>query len=147
MAFLGALTDGLRTASVPSTTPTISLEDAIAKAEAALSGTFNEHPPTLEFVAKKDGSLALTHVMQIQNDETGAWFEAFIDAHTGELVQLTDFVAKASVGASSFYSGTRSSSSCDTVPRPPHYEGSPYRGLRGSHRPPEPCCVPRRLAL
>ena len=83
-------------ASVPSTTPTVSLDDAIAKAESALSGKFNEHPATLEFVVQKDGSLALTHVMQIENDATGAWFEAFVDAHSGELVQLTDFVAKAS---------------------------------------------------
>ncbi|KAI0641704.1 Fungalysin metallopeptidase-domain-containing protein [Trametes meyenii] len=84
--------------SVPSTTPSVSLESAIAKAESALSGKFNGHPttPTLEFVAKKDGSLALTHVIQIQNDESGTWFEAFVDAHSGELVQLTDFVSKAS---------------------------------------------------
>ncbi|OJT09257.1 Extracellular metalloproteinase mep, partial [Trametes pubescens] len=82
--------------SVPSTTPSISLEDAISTAESQLSGKFNEHPATLKFVAKKDGSLALTHVVQIQNDETGAWFEAFVDAHSGELVQLTDFVAEAS---------------------------------------------------
>lgn len=84
-------------ASIPSTTPSISLEDAISIAESKLSGKFNEHPATLEFVAKKDGSLALTRVMQIENDTTGAWFEAFVDAHSGELVQLTDFVAKASV--------------------------------------------------
>ncbi|KAL1942280.1 hypothetical protein VTO73DRAFT_6344 [Trametes versicolor] len=81
---------------VPSITPSISLEDAISTAESQLSGKFNEHPATLEFVAKKDGSLALTHVIQIQNDETGAWLEAFVDAHSGEVVQLTDFVAKAS---------------------------------------------------
>ena len=84
-------------ASVPSTTPTISLQDAILKVENALSGKLNEHPPTLEFVAKKDGTLALTHVVQVQNDATGAWFEAFVDAHSGEVIQLTDFVAKASV--------------------------------------------------
>ena len=84
-------------ASVPSTDPSLSVEDAIAKAETALSGKFNEHPPTVEFVAKKDGSLALTHVVQIQNDETGAWVEAFVDAHSGEIVQLTDFVTKITV--------------------------------------------------
>ncbi|KAI0667557.1 Fungalysin metallopeptidase-domain-containing protein [Trametes maxima] len=86
----------IKPSSVPATTPTVSLEDAIAKAESALSGKFNGHPAILEFVAKKDGSLALTHVIQIQDDATGAWFEAFVDAHSGELVQLTDFVAKAS---------------------------------------------------
>ena len=87
------------TANVPATTPSISVESAITNAENALSGKFNEHPPTLEFVARKDGSLSLTHVVQIQNDTTGLWVEAFVDAHSGELVQLTDFVAKASVSA------------------------------------------------
>ena len=83
--------------SVPSTTPSVSLEDAIIKAETLLNGKFNEWPASLEFVAQEDGSLALTHVVQIQNDETGAWFEAFIDAHSGELVHVTDFVTKATV--------------------------------------------------
>jgi extracellular elastinolytic metalloproteinase len=81
--------------SVPSTTPTVSLEDAISKAETLLNGKFNEWPATLEFVAKQDGTLSLTHVVQIQNDKTGAWFEAFVDAHSGELVHVTDFVTKA----------------------------------------------------
>ena len=87
------------TANVPATTPSISVESAITNAENALLGKFNEHPPTLEFVARKDGSLSLTHVVQIQNDTTGLWVEAFVDAHSGKLVQLTDFVAKASVSA------------------------------------------------
>ena len=73
------------------------MEDAITKAEALLDGKFNEWPASLEFVAQEDGTLALTHVVQIQNDETGAWFEAFVDAHSGDVIHLTDFVAKASV--------------------------------------------------
>ncbi|KAJ8482472.1 hypothetical protein ONZ45_g14935 [Pleurotus djamor] len=76
--------------------PTLALDQAIAKAEQLLDGKHNDHPPTLEFLALQDGSAALTHVIQIQNDETGTWVEAFIDAHTGELRSITDFVAKAS---------------------------------------------------
>ncbi|KAJ7633301.1 Fungalysin metallopeptidase-domain-containing protein [Mycena rosella] len=76
--------------------PTVALEDAIATAEDALDGTFNDHPPTLEFLALEDGSLRLTHVMQIQNEETAAWVEAFVDAHTKEILSITDFVTKAS---------------------------------------------------
>ena len=97
------LTDILRlvtSANVPSPTPSISLSDAITKAETLLNGKFNEWPATLEFVAKQDGSLALTHVIQIQNDETGLWVEAFIDAQTAELVHVTDFVTKATVSLS-----------------------------------------------
>ncbi|KAF9488922.1 hypothetical protein BDN71DRAFT_1484991 [Pleurotus eryngii] len=81
---------------IASSTPSVSLTDAIAKAEELIDGQHNDHPPTLEFLALQDGSVALTHVIQIQNDETGAWVEAFIDAHTGELHSVTDFVAKAS---------------------------------------------------
>ncbi|KAJ7798512.1 Fungalysin metallopeptidase-domain-containing protein [Mycena olivaceomarginata] len=76
--------------------PTISLEDAIASAEQTIDGTFNEHPPTLEFLALEVGSVRLTHVMQIQNAETNAWLEAFVDAHTGDVLSLTDFVTKTS---------------------------------------------------
>jgi extracellular elastinolytic metalloproteinase len=84
-------------ANVASSTPTVSLADAIASAEQTLDGIFNEHPPTLEFLALEDGSVRLTHVMQIQNAETNAWLEAFVDAHTGDVLSVTDFVTKASV--------------------------------------------------
>ena len=79
-------------------------------------------------MAQKDGSLALTHVVQIQNDETGAWFEAFVDAHTGELVQLTDFVAKASVRANilKYIILDSNQNDCYTVSRIAHHEGDPY---------------------
>nr|VWO99013.1 Extracellular metalloproteinase 4 (EC (Fungalysin MEP4) [Ganoderma boninense] len=81
--------------SVPSNTPSISVADAIAKAENALAGAYNGHPTTLEFVAKEDGSVALTHVVQIQDDNQDMWVEAFVDAHSGEIAHLTDFGAHA----------------------------------------------------
>lgn len=84
-------------ASIASSTPTSSLSAAIATAEKKLAGKFNQHPPTLEFFVKDDGSVALTHVMQIQNEDAGTWVEAFVDAHSGDVISITDFVAKASV--------------------------------------------------
>ncbi|KAJ6572791.1 Fungalysin metallopeptidase-domain-containing protein [Mycena vulgaris] len=86
----------VKSTKIAPSTPTVSLEDAITAAENTLDGTFNAHPPTLEFLALEDGSLRLTHVMQIQNAETNAWVEAFVDAHTGEVLSVTDFVTKAS---------------------------------------------------
>ncbi|KAI9453866.1 Fungalysin metallopeptidase-domain-containing protein [Lactarius psammicola] len=77
-------------------TPTVSLSDAIATAEKALDGTHNGHPATLEFLIQADGSAALTHVIQIQNESAGTWVEAFVDAHSNKVVSVTDFVAKAS---------------------------------------------------
>ncbi|PPQ72749.1 hypothetical protein CVT26_003029 [Gymnopilus dilepis] len=82
--------------SIASSTPSVSISDAITIAEKALGGTFNGHSPTLEFFAKPDGTAVLTHVIQIEKDQTGAWFEAFVDAHAGTLVSITDFVSKAS---------------------------------------------------
>ncbi|KAI9453868.1 Fungalysin metallopeptidase-domain-containing protein [Lactarius psammicola] len=77
-------------------TPTVSLSDAIAIAEKALDGTHNGHPATLEFLIQADGSAALTHVIQIQNESVGTWVEAFVDAHSNKVVSVTDFVAKSS---------------------------------------------------
>jgi len=95
------------TEKVAASKPTLTVEEAIAAAEKTLGGKFNDHPATLEYVVKADNTAVLTHVVQIQNDETGAWVEAFVDAHTGEIVTITDFVAKASVSDTrSSFSGT-----------------------------------------
>lgn len=83
--------------STAPSTPSISVSDAIAKAEQALDGTHNGQPATIEYVAQEDGSAALVHVVQIQNDEAGTWYEAFVDAHSGSVISVTDFVAQASV--------------------------------------------------
>jgi len=82
--------------SIASSKPTVSLKDATATAEKALDGTFDGHPPKIEFLVKEDNTVALTHVMQIRNEAAGTWFEAFVDAHSGQLLSVTDYVAKAS---------------------------------------------------
>ncbi|KAH9010332.1 Fungalysin metallopeptidase-domain-containing protein [Lactarius hengduanensis] len=75
--------------------PSVSLDDAIATAEKTLYGTYNRHPPTLEFVVKPCGFAALTHVIQIYNKTAGTWYEAFVDAHNNTVISVTDFVANA----------------------------------------------------
>lgn len=65
-----------------------------------MSGQYvkDEFPePTLEYVAQQDGSLKLAHVLQVRNDEANTWYEAFVDAHSGDVISVTDFVAKATV--------------------------------------------------
>ncbi|KAJ7859986.1 Fungalysin metallopeptidase-domain-containing protein, partial [Mycena olivaceomarginata] len=64
-----------------------------------LLSTGSPLPNALTNVAfnKDDKSVVrLTHVMQIQNAETNVWLEPFVDAHTGDVLSLTDFVAKTS---------------------------------------------------
>ncbi|KAG5653861.1 hypothetical protein H0H81_009940 [Sphagnurus paluster] len=82
--------------NIAPSTPTISVDTAIAKAEQALDGKFNNHPATLEYLAKDDGTAALTHVVQIRNETAGTWYQAFVDAHSGEVVSVIDFVTQAS---------------------------------------------------
>ncbi|KAF8649625.1 hypothetical protein AX16_005714 [Volvariella volvacea WC 439] len=85
----------VRPNKIAASTPTLSLEDVIAQTEEALGGKYNGHPATLEYLARPDGTAALVHVFQVQNDAEDFFVEAFVDAHTGELLSLTDFVAEA----------------------------------------------------
>ncbi len=63
-----------------------------------VGGVYTEHPTTLEYIVKPNGYAVLTYGIQIRNQTARTWYEAFIDAHDNELVSVTDFVAKASVG-------------------------------------------------
>lgn len=85
------------TGTMPSSVPSVTLDDAISTAEETLSGTYNSYPARLEYLALEDGSVALTHAFHIQNDTTGDAFDAFVDAHENRVLSVTDFVARASV--------------------------------------------------
>ncbi|KAF9458835.1 Fungalysin metallopeptidase-domain-containing protein [Collybia nuda] len=81
---------------IASSKPTVTVEAAITTAEKALGGTFNNHPAAVEYLVKDDGSVVLTHVVQIRNEAAGTWYQAFVDAHSGDLVSIVDFVTQAS---------------------------------------------------
>ncbi len=83
-------------ANIAPSTPSIDVDSVISTVEEQLSGKFNG-VKSLKYLTKPDGSIALTHTVQVQNSDTNAWFEAFVDAHTGELLSVTDFVAQATV--------------------------------------------------
>lgn len=51
----------------------------------------------MQYFAKDTDHVVLTHVIQIQNDETGEWYAAYVDATSGEVVNVVSFVADASV--------------------------------------------------
>ncbi|KDR71794.1 hypothetical protein GALMADRAFT_229312 [Galerina marginata CBS 339.88] len=82
--------------SAASQSPGIEIQDAISVAERRLNGTHNGHPTKTQYLATSDGHLALVHAIQIENDELGTFYEAFVDAHSGQLLSLTDFVCDAS---------------------------------------------------
>ena len=78
------------------------VNSVIPKVEEALKGKKNNIEPTLEYLALQDGTAALVHVFQVQNEEDFTFYEAYVDAHTGELISVTDFVAEADVSSSRF---------------------------------------------
>ncbi|KAL0062132.1 hypothetical protein AAF712_010974 [Marasmius tenuissimus] len=80
---------------IADSTPTVELSDAVSNAEETLQGKMNEIKPTLGYFAREGGSISLVHVFQVQNVEGSTWYEAYVDAHTGELVSATSFVAHA----------------------------------------------------
>ncbi|TFK68006.1 metalloprotease MEP2 [Pluteus cervinus] len=81
--------------------PTLDVNTAISKAEEILQGQFDGFTPSLGYLARPDGSANLVYIIQIRIEDTvdlaHGWFETFVDAHTGEVLSLTDFVAEAIV--------------------------------------------------
>lgn len=85
---------------VASKEPTISVESAIKTAESQLEANlFSEVEPKLEYLAKEDGSAVLTHVLQVQDESTFNFYEAYVNAHTGEVESVVDFTADATFRA------------------------------------------------
>ncbi|GLB39390.1 putative peptidase M36 family protein [Lyophyllum shimeji] len=96
VAFGSSFVDINSISKIADSNPTLDVNSVIPTTEAALDGRFNDQPPTLEYLVNEDGSVALTHVFQIRNETAGTWFEAYVCAHTGQLLSVTDFVAHAS---------------------------------------------------
>ncbi|KAG8752688.1 hypothetical protein FRC11_008112 [Ceratobasidium sp. 423] len=90
--------------SVAAATPRLTKEDATAYAEDALGGSYNGHPISLEYFVKDSHHVVLTYVVEIRNYETQEWHEAFVDAHSGEIVNVVSFGADASYRAIPFTS-------------------------------------------
>lgn len=84
--------------SISPNKPTIAAGSVIAKVEAAFDGTYNQWPTSLHYLAQADGSAKLVHSIQVQNEAVNSWYEVYVDAHTGDILSVTDFVAEAAVG-------------------------------------------------
>ncbi|KAL0571705.1 hypothetical protein V5O48_010245 [Marasmius crinis-equi] len=87
--------------SIAPSTPSYPLHLAIANAEALLDGKYNGHPTSLEYLVRPDGGVCLTYVVQVQTDEEEGegeweWYQAFVDAHSGNVVSVHSFVKRAS---------------------------------------------------
>ena len=82
--------------SAAATSARIEIHDAILAVEGLLNGTHTGHPTKTHYLATSNGHLALVHAIRIKNENLGTSYEAFVDAHSGQLLSLTDFVCSAS---------------------------------------------------
>ncbi|ESK86186.1 putative extracellular elastinolytic metalloproteinase precursor [Moniliophthora roreri MCA 2997] len=98
VAFGNSFVDTAKAKIAPST-PTIQTSDAISKAEAALDGEHSGVEPTLKYLVRSDGSASLVHAVQVQNEDAGTFYEAYVDAHSGDVLSVTNFVAHATFTA------------------------------------------------
>ncbi|QRV93482.1 extracellular metalloproteinase MEP [Ceratobasidium sp. AG-Ba] len=76
--------------------PKLLLADAILKAEQITGAKFNNQPAKLEYVITDAGDAVLVHTIQVQNSKSGEWYEVFVDATTGNIPHIVNFVADAS---------------------------------------------------
>jgi extracellular elastinolytic metalloproteinase len=88
-------------------------------------------PSKLKYLAKEDGSAALVYSFQVNNQEFGTWYEAFVDAHSGELLSVVDFLSESSVRCISI-SSSFPGNEILAVPGASHNEEDPPRGIRGA---------------
>ncbi|KAH8824579.1 metalloprotease [Flagelloscypha sp. PMI_526] len=84
----------VKPANVANSKATIPVDRAVVIAEESLRGKWNHFPTRIEYLARPDNTLALAHIIQIRNEETSLWVDAFVDAHSGQLLQVTNFGAK-----------------------------------------------------
>jgi extracellular elastinolytic metalloproteinase len=114
---------------IAASTPTFSKEKAIAAAEKAIGAPYNNFETKLAYVLKADHSAALAHGIQVQDDAASVWGEAFIDAHSGELISFTDYVAKATYRVLPIQKEVLTQG-FETLTNPEDTTSSPYGWLR-----------------
>lgn len=85
------------TEKIAPSTPKLSADEAVKIAEKTLGGQKNDIEPALQFLARPDGSVSLVHAVQVQNEDDESFVEAYVDAHSGKVISMNDFVADASV--------------------------------------------------
>ncbi|KAK0490832.1 Fungalysin metallopeptidase-domain-containing protein [Armillaria novae-zelandiae] len=85
----------VNTSNIAPSQPSIDLDSSIiSKVEDAFAAAYTG-VNSLEYLVQSDGSIALTHVVQVRNTTTNEGYEAFVDAHSGDILALTDFLAEA----------------------------------------------------
>jgi extracellular elastinolytic metalloproteinase len=74
----------------------IPLSEAVKTAEELLDGTKDQIEATLGFLQISPSKLVYVHQFQVRNRRAVTWYHVSVDAHNGQVVQVVDYVRKAS---------------------------------------------------
>jgi len=83
--------------------PTVHISAAIRTAEETFGAAYNDYPTTLGYYAQWDGSVALVHVVHVQDVDNAIWLQVHVDAHSGEVLSSINFIAESGVCSSSTF--------------------------------------------
>lgn len=86
-------------------------------------------------MARPDGSLSLVHSVQIQNEDAGSWYSAKVDAHSGDMLNVVDYVNDLAVSNSKAELQRLLIFVCFAVHGHSHSEGRCDRRAGNTHRP------------
>ncbi|CAA7265706.1 unnamed protein product [Cyclocybe aegerita] len=113
-----------RPVRISSSRPSTLLELTLLPVEKVLRGEARSESAHLAYLARSDGLASLVHLVEVINLKEGRWFEAYIDAHSGELLSVTNFVSRASYYAIPISKASIAAGQ-EMIVDPEDYEASP----------------------
>lgn len=80
----------------------ISLEDAVKNAQEELGATRDDFPVTTAYIQVPSGDLVEAYQFQLRNPSNFLFYQASVDKHSGKVIQVVDYVKKATFKAIPF---------------------------------------------
>ncbi|KAI8895827.1 Fungalysin metallopeptidase-domain-containing protein [Globomyces pollinis-pini] len=77
----------------------VSLDQAVKNAIGELGVNRDDFPATLAYIQLPSGQYTYAHQFQLKNDDASKWYHVSVDAATGKVVQVVDYVQKATFKA------------------------------------------------
>ncbi|KAI8913275.1 Fungalysin metallopeptidase-domain-containing protein [Gorgonomyces haynaldii] len=80
----------------------VTLDKAAAIAKAQFNAPKDEHPATLEYIEIPGDKIIKAHVFQVRDDANAIWKQVSVDAASGQVVRVVDYINSATYRAIEF---------------------------------------------
>ncbi|KAF9531235.1 metalloprotease [Crepidotus variabilis] len=85
--------------NITTSKPSADIDNSVKAAEISLRATRTDVSPVLEYLVQPSGEIALVHSIQVRNESSAVWGNAYVDAHTSKVISFASFMADASYEA------------------------------------------------